>query len=98
MVTMLLDGQKWRRASAPQRAIVSLSIAAFATVVLICLAMLGPVVWTSIGADSPQETPSTPTQCSTIRSDTSRLACYDKVTGRKPSHPAKGANGPLHTV
>ena len=72
-----------------------LSVTAFAIVALIALAMLSPIVWTAVRALSSQESPSTVAQCSTVGDDSWRLACYDKVAGRSPPQPAKGANAPL---
>jgi len=95
MATMLLDSPKRRRTSSSESTGTMLSIAAFAIVVLICLAMLSPIVWTAVQTFSSRESPSTVAQCSTLNDDSWRLACYDKVVGRSLPQPAKGANAPL---
>jgi len=70
------------------------SIAILAAVVLVCAAAIVPALWSVVNelARTPEPTLQ---DCSSIKAEPARVACYDAYAARHRSRPAKGGEAPL---
>ena len=85
------DFRKRQTRASKQPTIAFLIIGLFAAGTAICAALLAPVLWAAV-TDVIQQSRLTYVQCSSVKKDDSRLACYDRVLGRNSLHAAKGAD------
>jgi hypothetical protein len=69
-------------------------IAILTAVVLICFIAIIPAVWSVVTelAKGPEPTLQ---DCSAIKAEPARVACYDAYAARNRVHPAKGGEAPL---
>jgi len=69
-------------------------IAILAAVVLICAAAIAPALW-SVVTELARTPEPTLQECSAIKAEPARVACYDAYAVRNRVHPAKGGEAPL---
>jgi hypothetical protein len=79
---------------AQSRVVVAAAVAMVA-LVLICVASIGTVIWAVVTENLPAT--SSAVQCSAIGDEAKRLNCFDRLTDRTPTQPAKGALAPSLT-
>jgi hypothetical protein len=69
-------------------------VAILAAVVLVCAAAILPALW-SVVTELARNSEPTLQDCSAIKAEPARVACYDAFAARNRTHPAKGGEAPL---
>jgi hypothetical protein len=70
------------------------SIAILAALVSICVIAIAPALW-SVVTELARTREPTLQECSAIKAEPARVACYDAYAARNRTHPAKGGEAPL---
>jgi hypothetical protein len=71
-----------------------LFIAILAAVVLVSAAAIVPALWSAV-TEFARDSEPTLQDCSAIKAEPTRVACYDAYAARNRLHPAKGGEAPL---
>ncbi len=74
---------------ARQSAIVVLVMVPLVSAVVICTALIVPILWTTVTENAALQPKLTYQQCGVVKEETTRLACYDDVFRQTSLRPIK---------